>query len=123
MYSAVLIKKDSKMGFSSKQDKILFNLFLEKLKEGDMVEIFISPKGKKANSAQISKVHACIRVLATELGYSFNDMKNIIKERSGLADYTDDGMIFKSFAECTSEEISSAIESCNDLGRDMNIIL
>jgi hypothetical protein len=123
MYSAVLVKKDSKMSFSSKQDKILFNLFLEKLKEGDMVEIFISPKGKKANNAQISKVHACIRVLASELGYSFTEMKNIIKKRSGLVMYDEDEMTFKSFGECTTEEISSAIESCNDLGRDMNIIL
>jgi hypothetical protein len=127
MFLGYLIKKNSKMGYSNKKDKILYDLFIDKIKEGEEVEIFVCRKGKKGTLAQIAKIHASIREISYELGFSFEDMKIIIKEKSGLCYEVNDGkerkVICKSFADCSLEEISLAIESCNEIAEKYNIIL
>lgn len=127
MFISTLVKKNSKLGYSSKKDKLLYELFVDKLKDGQEIEIFICIKGNKANVAQISKVHACIRVISMELGYSFEDMKLFIKQRAGLCFEVEDEdkkkVVCKSFADCNSQEISLAIEACNELAEKHNIIL
>lgn len=127
MFLGNLVKKDSKLGYSNGRDKLLYDLFIDKIKEGEEVEILICRKGKKASPAQIAKVHASIRELASELGYSFEDMKLLIKERSGLCyiveeDNTKRAMC-KSFGDCSIPEITLAIEACNELAVEHNIIL
>lgn len=123
MFTGLMVKKGTKMSFSNKKDALLYQMFIDSLKDGEVIEMLVTVKGKKANNAQISKVHACIRMLASELGYSFDEMKIIIKDKSGLWTTDQDEVIYKSFADCSSDEISSAIETCNELGREMNIIL
>ncbi len=123
MFTGIMVKKGTKMSFSNKKDALLYQMFIDSLKEGEMIEMLVSVKGKKANNAQIAKVHACIRVLAAEIGYSFEEMKILVKDKSGLWTTNEDEVVYKSFADCSNEEISSAIETCNELGRDMNIIL
>jgi len=123
MFTGLMVKKGTKMSFSNKKDALLYQMFIDSLKDGEMIEMLVTVKGKKANNAQISKVHACIRMLASELGYSFDEMKIIIKDKSGLWTTDQDEVLYKSFADCSSDEISSAIETCNELGREMNIIL
>lgn len=127
MFSGYLIKKDSKMGYSNSRDKLLYDLFIDKIKEGEEVEIFICRKGLKASPAQIAKVHASIRELAGELGFSFDDMKLVIKEKSGLCyEVEDEGkkrVVCKSFGDASKEEITLAIEACNQVAADNNIIL
>ena len=127
MFIGTLVKKNSKLGYSNKKDKLLYDLFVDKIKEGEEVEIFVCIKGHKANVAQISKVHASIRVIAMELGYSFEDMKLLVKQRAGLCFEVEDDdkrkVVCKSFADCSSHEISLAIQACNDLAERNNIIL
>ena len=74
---------------------------------------------KKASTAQITKVHTCIRVLAGEAGYTFDEMKSIVKEKAGL--YIKDEEELKSFAHCSKDEIIMAIKVCNEIGRDFNM--
>lgn len=127
MYLGSLIKKDNKLVYNTKKDKLLYNLFISKIKEGEEVEIFVCLKGSKASLAQIAKVHACIREIAGELGFSFDDLKLIIKEKAGLFyEVEDEGhkkVICKSFGDCSKLEITLAIEACNDIARSNNIIL
>lgn len=127
MFSGYLIKKNSKMGYSNKRDKLLYDLFIDKIKEGEEVEIFVCRKGLKATPAQIAKVHASIREISYELGFSFEDMKLIVKEKAGLCyEVEDEGkkrVICKSFADCSLPEISLAIEACNQVAANNNIIL
>lgn len=127
MFSSILVKNGSKLGYADKKDKLLYDLFLDKIQEGEEVEIFICKKGIKASVAQISKVHASIRTIANELGYSFNEMKDIIKERSGLCFQVEDEgrkkILCKSFGDCSKEEITLAIEACNQIAADNNIML
>jgi hypothetical protein len=127
MFSGNLIKKDSKMGYSNKRDKLLYDLFIDSIKEGEEIEIFICRKSKKATLAQIAKVHASIRDIAGELGFSFEDLKILVKERAGLCyeviDEDVKKVMCKSFADCSTLELTLAIEACNEIAQKHGIIL
>lgn len=127
MFSGTLVKKNSKLGYSNKRDMLLYNLFLDKIEEGEEVEIFICKKGRKGSPAQIAKIHASIRELAGELGFSFEDMKLVIKERAGLCYEVEDEAtkkaVCKSFGDCSIMELTLAIEAINELAAKYNIIL
>jgi hypothetical protein len=127
MFSGTLIKKGDKLAYSDSKEKLLYQLFLDKIKDGEEIEIFICKKGPKASVAQISKVHASIRSIAHDIGYSFDDMKIIVKERAGLCFEVEDDfkkkVVCKSFADCSTEEMALAIQACNEIAEKHGIIL
>jgi hypothetical protein len=47
---------------------------------------------------------------AKELGYTFDEMKLVVKQASGLED--------KSFADCSKDDLMLAIEACIQIGRE-----
>lgn len=110
MFSGKFIKKNGKLIFNGLQDKLSYEIFVDKIKEGQVVEMYIDIVGQDHSKLQLAKVHACIRELSKESGYNFDDMKQLIKEKSGLQD--------KSFANCTKDELMLAIQSCIDIGKD-----
>lgn len=109
MVSAKLIKKAGKLIFATPQDKLTYDLFIEKIPEGQKVEMYIDLANADHSKAQLAKVHACIRELAKESGYTFNEMKDVVKESAGLAG--------KSFADCSKDELMLAIEACIEIGQ------
>ena len=119
MFSAKLKVENGKLVYPKKMDKLAFQLFLEKLSEGQEVDIYMSLSENKGSGAQISKVHKCIRELAKESGYSFDDMKKLVKEQAGLL--VDDN--YKSFADCDKNELSLAIQACLEIGDFYNVNL
>jgi hypothetical protein len=123
MFSAKLKKQNGKLVHCDNKEKLKFELFIQKLKEGEELEVFISVQGTKATQAQISKVHTCIRIIAMELGYSFEDMKLLVKSQAGLCTNSETETYVKSFADCSMDEISMAIEACNEIAQEHNIIL
>ena len=118
MFSTKLKVKNGQLVYSKEADTAL-GLFLEKLSEGQEVDVFMSISDGKGSAAQISKVHKCIRELAKESGYSFDDMKKLVKEKAGLVVDTE----YKSFAECDKDELSLAIQGCIELGEFYNVNL
>ena len=108
MYSGRLIKKDGKLTYHEPKDKLSYDIFVSKLKEGQTVDMYVDLADTDHSKAQLAKVHACIRELSKESGYSFDDMKLLIKNASGL-----DG---KSFADCSKSELMLAIEACIQIG-------
>jgi hypothetical protein len=110
MHTGKFIKKDGKLVFAHPQDKLAYEIFVEKLKEGDKVDMFIEVSNPDHSKAQLAKVHACIRELAKESGYTFDEMKLIVKQTSGIED--------KSFADCSKDELMLAIEGCIQIGRE-----
>ena len=110
MYNGKLTKKDGKLVFTSPKDKLGYALFIEKLQEGDTVEMYVEIANPDHSKAQLAKVHACIRELAKESGYTFDEMKNVVKEYAGLTG--------KSFSECSKSDLMLAIEACISIGRD-----
>ena len=123
MFSFKLTKKNGNLVHINESTKISYQLFLDKLQEGQEVEVFMGPTSDNGSLAQLAKVHACIRELAKECGYTFDEMKFIIKQHSGLC-YDGGGAEYcKSFKDCSKEELAIAIESAIELGRDLNINL
>jgi hypothetical protein len=110
MFSGKFIKKDGKIVYDSPKDKLSYEIFIGKLKEGQKVEMYIDLASSDKSTAQLAKVHACIRELAKESGTTFKEMKNIIKKEAGFED--------KSFADCSKDELMFAIEACIDLGKN-----
>jgi hypothetical protein len=110
MHTGKFIKKDGKLIFASPQDKLAYEIFVDKLQEGDKVDMFVELHGPDHSKAQLAKVHACIRELAKESGYTFEEMKLVIKEQAGLAG--------KSFGECSKSDLMLAIEACIQIGRE-----
>jgi hypothetical protein len=110
MFTGKFIKKDGKLTYATPQDKLGYDIFISKLEEGQIVEMYIDLANADHSKAQLAKVHACIRELAKESGYTFDDMKVLIKHNAGLEG--------KSFSECSKEQLALAIESCVQIGRE-----
>jgi S-adenosylmethionine:tRNA-ribosyltransferase-isomerase (queuine synthetase) len=123
MFSFKLTKKNGNLVHINETTKISYQLFLDKLQEGQEVEVFMGLTSDNGSLAQLAKIHACIRELAKESGYTFDEMKFIVKKHSGLC-YDGGGAEYcKSFKECSKEELAMAIESAIEIGRDLNINL
>jgi hypothetical protein len=98
--------------------------YLDALAEGQEIEIFISPVlSGKATAAQIAKVHKCIRDIHTHTGEDFETVKLLVKEKAGLLVVNQAGYEEKSFADCTKEEINSAIQAAVNIGETVGINL
>jgi hypothetical protein len=110
MLSGKFIKRNGKLTYATPQDKLAYEIFVDKLQEGDKVDMFVELHGPDHSKAQLAKVHACIRELAKESGYTFEEMKLVIKEQAGLAG--------KSFGECSKDDLMLAIEACLQIGRE-----
>ena len=123
MFSFKLTKKNGNLVHINETTKISYQLFLDKLQEGQEVEVFMGLTSDNGSLAQLAKIHACIRELAKESGYTFDEMKVLVKKHSGLC-YDGEGAEYcKSFKECSKDELAMAIESAIEIGRDLNINL
>jgi hypothetical protein len=110
MFSGKLVKKNGKLTYATPQDKLAYDIFISKLEEGQIVEMYVDLANADHSKAQLAKVHACIRELAKESGYTFDEMKDAVKEASGLGG--------KSFADCGKDDLMLAIEACIQIGRE-----
>jgi hypothetical protein len=118
MFSGKFIKKNGKLIFDHPKDKLAYEIFVEKIPEGQVIDMYIDVVGLDHSKAQLAKVHACIRELAKESGYTFDEMKCLVKDHAGLA-YKEGMMItYKSFADCSKDELMLAIEACLQIGKE-----
>lgn len=115
-----LVMKNGKLVPLNKKENKKYQLFQEGLKEGELVEAFITTSGKEKSLAQLAKAHACIREIALESGQSFNEIKTYIKLKAGL-DIAEGEFI--SFADCTKDQMALVIQECIELGKDLNLNL
>ena len=87
-----------------------------------MTEIFIKLAENKITPNSFYVLN-CIRELAKESGYTFEEMKTLVKEQSGLCYNTEEETVCKSFADCSKDEIMLTIQACIENGRIYNINL
>lgn len=123
MVTVKLIKKDGKLSYIDSKARLKYEIFLDKIKDGQIIEMYLNIADADHSIAQLAKVHACIRELAKESGYTFDEMKSIIKDKSGLANYEEGETSFKSFKDCSKDELMLAIEACIEIGKDLNLNL
>ena len=117
------VKVDNKLTPTTEAEKLLFKNFVDNLAEGQVVKFFLEADDASNSKKQLAKIHVCIRKLATEMGYTFEEMKLEIKRKSGLV-YgdlkTSDGYA-KSFADCSNDEITLVFEALNEVGALVNL--
>lgn len=101
-------------------DKYALQHYLMNVEEGTTIQVTYEEQSTDGTYAQISKLQACTRELANYLGYSHREVKDMIKVRAGL--YNSEGDI-KSFAACSKEELSLAIQFALDLGEQVDFPL
>lgn len=118
-----LIKKNGKLIYLNKGMQGIHREFIKNLGEGQVVEVFFESYKDDGTNLQLAKIHACIRKLAEEIGFTFEEMKKEIKRRSGLAygDLSTSNGYVKSFADCSLEELSLVIQTIIEAGDFVNI--
>ena len=120
MFNAILKKEGDKLIYRIDADNVLYKEFCSHLEDGQLVEIFLDANKDDGTLAQLAKVHKCIRELAKDAGYTFEDMKLEIKKASGLCIYKnvggEDYMICKSFGDASKEELGMVLQTIIDRG-------
>lgn len=96
-----------------------FKLFFSDINENEIFNITYESVNSDHSYAQLSKVHKLVRELAGYTGMSFDEVKDEVKKRAGL--YTDTAL--KSFADCSKDELSLAIQACIEIGDDVGFNL
>jgi len=96
-----------------------FKLFISDVQQNEIFDLTYESINSDHSYAQLSKVHKLVRELAGYTGMSFDDVKFEVKKRAGL--YTDTAL--KSFADCSKEELSLAIQTCIEIGDDVGFNL
>lgn len=94
--------------------------YLKNVEEGALIQVTYEEQSTDGTYAQISKLQACTRELSKHLGYTHEEIKDIVKHKADL--YTSEGEL-KSFAQCSKEELSLAIQAVLDLGEQVDFPL
>lgn len=122
MFTVRLVKRGDTLTYPTPSDKIKYELFIKNLKEGDEVELFVDKVQNQANASQIAKVHTCIRELAKESGYSFEEMKILVKSKAGMCFNSEGKSLCRSFKDISKDEVNLVLEACNEIGLNFGIV-
>jgi hypothetical protein len=110
---SVKFKKENKeLVVADKISQVKLDMFVKQLEDGQKLLVTYEVVNDDASYSQISKLHKCIRELASYSGMSMDDMKLYVKNEAGLV--KGDSAI--SFADCSKDEISNAIQACISIG-------
>jgi hypothetical protein len=120
MFTSVLKKSGGKLIYVNKSDQNVYKLFVDSLADDQVVEIFFDANKDDGSLAQLAKIHKCIREIAKETGDNYEDMKLLIKKKSGLCIKKEvDGevvMVCKSFANASKSDLAMVIETIVQIG-------
>ena len=84
-------KQDGEIKYPVKAQGTRYENFLKDIPDGANIEIFVSISTEsKGSNAQLARVHAMIRELANDLGYTFEEVKLMVKRHTGLC-FNQDG--------------------------------
>ena len=126
MFTAVLRKEGGKLVYCNKTlDDVAYKAFIDNMAEGQLCEAFFDANIDDATLSQLAKVHKCIRELAIQTGYSFEDMKLYVKKAAGLCVRKDiDGemiLVCKSFSNASKEDLMLAIQAIIEMADNHGI--
>lgn len=114
------IKKEGQLVPASDRDAGALKLFNMSIKDGETIEVYLTKTdGKDKTVGQLAKIHSMIRQIASFTGNDFDDIKDEVKRKAGLYKVTgteEHQTELKSFAQCSKDELSTAIEMCVQLG-------
>lgn len=108
--------KDGKLHFPVKAYQTKFDSFFKQHEDGVRVELFIGVQDGKGSNPQLARIHAMIREIANELGYTFEEVKLQVKRKAGLCFVKNNKEYCKSFGKCDKEELNLAIQAAMEIG-------
>jgi hypothetical protein len=118
-FTGILKKDKHQLVYSSQKDETKFKVFKDALQDGMLVEVYMEIQKDDGTLAQLAKIHSMLRALCNHTGDTFEDMKLIVKKRSGLCIEKElDGSMFlhcKSFGDCSRDELSLAIQTIQEI--------
>ena len=121
------IKKNGRLEFASLSSSKQYELFVSHIPEGHIVETFYEVTHDDGTLPQLAKLHAMLKDLAMHIGESVENMKLLVKDKAGLCIAREvsgkEYFLAKSFAECSKEELSLAIQAAYELGHQVNLNL
>ena len=130
MYTIIeyTMEPGGKLSPGSEKEKHKYERMLGHLKPGTKVHAMYEVIKDDHSLVQLAKVHALIRELAHCTGNEFEDVKLEVKRKAGLTVKTKDSEgspleYVKSFADCSKEQLSMAIEACILIGEEVGCIL
>ena len=108
--------KNGALNFPIKAIGNKYQKFLNDLPEEAKLEVFIGVSGDKGSNPQLARLHAMIREIAQEIGYTFKETKLIVKRKAGLCFTKNKEEYCKSFGQCDKDELNLAIQACIEIG-------
>lgn len=125
MFTTKLVKSGKKLVHVNSGDLILYRNFIENMQEGQTADVFFDCNQDSGTLSQLAKIHKCIRELAKELGYTFDEMKLEIKKKSGFCTSKrigNENYIFvRSFGDASVTDLGLAIQAIIEIGDVANI--
>jgi hypothetical protein len=121
IHSVILKKSGNKLIYKNSNDEGLYKLFVNSLSEGHLVHAFFEANLTDGTYTQISKIKVCIRELAKEIGDTFENVEKEIKTATGLSSEVNGVTEYKSFADCSKDELSLVIQTLIERGDFVNI--
>jgi hypothetical protein len=114
------VKRDGKLHYARKEDKDLFEKVVGELREGQKAFAIFDMNADDGRLSQIAKLKRGIKILANETGETFIEAEKIIKTEAGL--FSEESGV-KSFAHCSKQELSDAIQVMIEKGNFVGINL
>jgi hypothetical protein len=108
--------KDGELSFPMKAQETKLNTFLKNLPDDAKLEMFIGITTDKGSNPQLARIHAMIRQLANDIGYTFEEVKLQVKRKAGLCFTRNKVEYCKSFADCDKDDLNLAIQACIEIG-------
>lgn len=123
IFNSYLKKKDGKLIHTKTGEEAKYLEFVKHIPEDTIIDVFMEVNTGTGTLAQLAKVHKCIRVLANDIGYTFEEVKILVKERAGLVTMrTIEGkeyMDWKSFGNASRDDLNLAIQACIEIGDEV----
>lgn len=118
-----LQKVNGQLVYVKQKDTKDYEEFKKLVPEGGFVDLYVEAVSNDGNLAQLAKVHALIRDLSAHTGFSTSEIKLLVKERAGLCLTREkegkEIFICPSFGDASKEDLSSAIQTCIEIGREV----
>lgn len=118
-FTGLLKKENDELIYTTRSSNIKYSSFKKSIPEGTLVEVYMDIQKDDGTLAQLAKIYAMIRQLCMHTGDTVEDMKLIVKKRTGLCvEKTLEGSTFlycKSFGDCSKDELSLTIQTIQEI--------
>jgi hypothetical protein len=123
-FTGKYIKRNGRLEFSTLAASKQFEMFVSYIPDGQIVEVFYEQQHDDGTLPQLAKLHVIIKQLAMHTGETVENMKLLVKDKAGLCIAREvsgkEYFLAKSFAECSKDELSLAIQAAMEIGQDIN---